>query len=100
MSTRLWPAGEAAQIVDVESEARALAAERPAPPPAARFQRRGLAGLLACSWPDAAYLGFVIGAQRPPWCGASDPREHALADAYELLLARESGARRDEAVGR
>jgi len=100
VSTRLWPAGEAAQIEYERLRAAALAGERSATLAAARFQRRGLAGLLACSWPDAAYLGFVIGAQRPPWCGASDPREHALADAYELLLARESGARRDGAVGR
>ena len=55
---------------------------------ARRFVRRGLAGLI--SWPQAepAYLGSVIGAGRPPWCGREDPREQQLHDTYGFLLAR------------
>jgi len=45
-----------------------------------------LAGLI--SWPQAepAYLGSVIGAGRPPWCGREDPREQRLHDTYAFLL--------------
>jgi hypothetical protein len=100
VSTRFWPAGEAAQVEYECLRAAALGGEHAATLAAGRFARRGLAGLIAGSWPDADFLGFVIGAARPPWCGAGDPREDALADAYGLLLARECGARRDEAVGR
>ena len=53
---------------------------------ARRFDRRGLAGLI--SWPSAepAYLGSVIGARRPAWCGCEDPREQQLRDTYAFLL--------------
>jgi len=40
------------------------------------------------SWPAAEpdYLGSVIGACRPAWCGSEDPRERQLRDAYGFLL--------------
>ena len=89
MSRSFWPVGEAAQadyerlreIVLAGGELGQVLAAR-------RFVGRGLAGLI--SWPQAepAYLGSVIGAGRPPWCGCEDPREQQLHDTYGFLLAR------------
>ena len=84
---RFWPAGEAAQA-DYESlRAHALATD--APPDslaAARFDRRGVAGLIA--WPSAepVFDAALLGAHRPPWTPHDDPRLDALADAFALLL--------------
>ena len=88
MSGRFWPIGEPAQadyeqlraIVLTGGDVGEILAAR-------RFARRGLAGLI--SWPAAepAYLGLVIGARRPPWCGCEDPRERQLHDTYAFLLA-------------
>ena len=87
MIARFWPIGEPAQadyeqlreIVLAGGELGDILAAR-------RFARRGLAGLI--SWPQAepAYLGSVIGAGRPPWCGCEDPREQQLRDTYAFLL--------------
>ena len=101
MSERFWPIGEAAQADYEALRAAALAGERPRDElAAARFARRGLAGVIA--WPRAepAYLGEVVGARRPPWSGAEDPREAALGEAYGFLVAHASApARLDRAVG-
>jgi len=99
VSERFWPAGEAAQAEYELLRAAALAAERPATLAAALFARRGLTGLIAGSWSSPAYLGVLIGAERPAWCGASDPRQAALGEVYELLLASEACSL-PEAVGR
>ena len=95
MSGRFWPIAEPAQadyeqlreIVLAGGELGDLLAAR-------RFERRGLAGLI--SWPVAApaYLGSVIGAPRPPWCGAEDPRDTYLCDTYALLLGRDAHSQR------
>ena len=87
MSGRFWPIAEPAQadyeqlrgIVLAGGELGDILAAR-------RFARHGLAGLI--SWPSAepAYLGSVIGARRPPWCGREDPREQQLHDTYTFLL--------------
>ncbi len=87
MSGRFWPIAEPAQadyeqlreIVLAGGELGEILAAR-------RFARRGLAGLI--SWPSAepAYLGSVLGACRPAWCGCEDPREQQLRDAYAFLL--------------
>jgi len=87
VSRRFWPICEPAQadyeqlreIVHAGGDVGEMLATR-------RFARRGLAGLI--SWPSAepAYLGPVIGACRPPWCGGEDPRERPLRDAYAFLL--------------
>ena len=54
---------------------------------AARFMRRGLAGLIA--WPGAepVYVATVQGAGRAPWTPHADPRLDALAAGYELILS-------------
>jgi len=98
--SRLWPIAEPAQadyeqlreLVLAGGELGELLAAR-------RFERRGLAGLI--SWPSAepAYLGSVIGALRPPWCGGEDPRDTHLCDTYAFLLARDSDSQRLRVVG-
>jgi hypothetical protein len=82
-----WPPTEAAQR-DYET-LRAYALETAVLPPgaaAARFDRRGLTGLIA--WPAAEQL-FVAeleGAARPAWTPHEDPRVSALAAGYQFLL--------------
>ena len=53
---------------------------------AARFARRGLAGLIA--WPSAepVFVGDLVAAARPAWTPHEDPRVAALAAGYEFLL--------------
>ena len=88
MSTRVfWPPAEAAQA-DYEM-LRAHLLDHGAMPgglAAARFARRGLAGLIA--WPAAEpdFRAELAGAARPPWTPGADPREQALAAAYQFLL--------------
>lgn len=100
MSGRFWPMCEPAQadyerlrvIVLAGGEVDDMLAAR-------RFARRGLAGLI--SWPSAepVYLGSVIGARCPPWCGAEDPRERQLRETYAFLLDRDAHSDMLRAVG-
>ena len=92
MSSRFWPVGEPAQADYERLRALALAAEPGDEVLAARrFDRRGLAGLI--SWPatEPDYLGSLVGATRPAWCGDEDPREQRLRDVYGLMLAGREG---------
>lgn len=82
-----WPPVEAAQV-DYET-LRAHLLEHGALPDdlaAARFGRRGLAGLIA--WPvgQPVFVGELIGAARPAWSPYVDARVSALADGYQFLL--------------
>ena len=84
---RFWPAGEAAQADYEALRAHVLATG--APPDslaAARFDRRGVAGLIA--WPAAepVFDAALRGAARPPWSPHADPRLDALAAGFALLL--------------
>jgi hypothetical protein len=88
VSTRaFWPPAEAAQA-DYEMLRACLlrAGSLPAGLAAARFARRGLAGLIA--WPAAEpdFRAQLAGAARPPWTPDADPREQALAACYQFLL--------------
>jgi hypothetical protein len=102
VSERFWPVGESAQADYEALRAAALAGERPCDEfAAARFARRGLAGLIA--WPRAepVYLGALVGARRLAWSGAEDPREAALSEVYSFLVVRPSAqSQLDRAVGR
>ena len=83
-----WPPAEAAQADYEMLRACVLAAgSLPGGLAAARFARRGLAGLIA--WPAAEpdFRAQLAGAARPPWTPHADPREQALAAAYEFLLS-------------
>jgi hypothetical protein len=84
---RFWPAGEAAQG-DYEALRAHVLATGAAPDSlaAARFARRGLAGLIA--WPAAepVFRAALLGAPRPPWTPHADPRLDVLAAGFALLL--------------
>jgi hypothetical protein len=82
-----WPPAEAAQI-DYET-LRAQVCEHSGLPEglaAARFARRGLAGLIA--WPSAepVFVAELLAATRPAWTPHEDPRVAALAVGYQFLL--------------
>jgi len=82
-----WPAGEAAQAdYEVLREA-VLAGGQNLTLAAGRFERRGLAGLIAWPASEPVFLARLAGAVRPAWTPHVDPRLEALAAGYELLLA-------------
>jgi hypothetical protein len=84
---QFWPANEQSQA-DYEALREAVLSGKPIESlTAARFERRGLAGLIA--WPRAepVYAGVVLGADRPPWTPYADPRVEVLASCYELILS-------------
>jgi len=86
LSRRFRPIGEAAQA-DYEVLRKAALSGQPMQSlTAARFARRGLAGLIA--WPAAVpvYEATMIGAACAPWTPYADPRVDALAAGYELIL--------------
>ena len=84
---RFWPVGEAAQA-DYETLRRQVLSTGALPDclTAARFALRGLAGLIA--WPAAepVFRAELVGAVRPPWTPYDDPRLHALAAGFAVLL--------------
>ena len=88
MSTRVfWPPGEAAQAGYEMLRGCVLAdGQLPGGLAAGQFARRGLAGLIA--WPacEPVFRAELAGAGRPPWTPGADPREQALAAAYQFLL--------------
>lgn len=93
MSRRFWPAAEAAQAGYEALRGAALAAEPcPSELALARFRRRGLAGLIGWTETEPAWLGELVGAERPAWCGREDPREQALCEVYGFLLEHASSA--------
>ena len=53
---------------------------------AARFARRGLAGLIAWPVAEPVYNAVIVGAERARWTPYADPRLDALAAGYELIL--------------
>lgn len=86
MSRCFWPIGEAAQA-DYETLREAVLLGRPLQNlTAARFARRGLAGLIAWPVAEPVYTAVMVGAARTRWMPYADPRFDALAAGYELLL--------------
>ena len=88
MSARsFWPPIEAAQVDYEKLRTHAVESCRmPEGLAAARFARRGLAGLI--TWPSAEpiFAAELLGAPRPAWTPHEDPRMAALAAGYEFLL--------------
>jgi hypothetical protein len=84
---RFWPVGEAAQA-DYETLRRQVLATGTMREclAAARFSRRGLAGLIAWPVAEPVFHGELVGAARPPWTPYDDPRLDALAAGYAVLL--------------
>jgi hypothetical protein len=80
LARSFWPVAEAAQS-DYESlRSHVLTVGAlPDSSAAARFSRRGLAGLIA--WPAAepVFRADIVPAQRPTWTPYADPRVDALA---------------------
>jgi hypothetical protein len=54
---------------------------------AIRFQRAGLAGLIARPISEPFWVARMVGGRRPPWLPHADPRLDALADGYQIVLA-------------
>ena len=82
-----WPPIEAAQVDYETLRTHAVESCRmPEGLAAARFARRGLAGLI--TWPSAEpiFAAELLGAPRPAWTPHEDPRMAALAAGYEFLL--------------
>lgn len=94
-----WPVAEPAQA-DYETLRRAVLGDRQVPSAlaAARFTRRGLAGLIR--WPSAepVYSASVVGAPRPAWSPHADPRLDALAAGFAVLLDAAYSARDELAL--
>ncbi len=85
--SRFWPSSEPSQH-DYERLRSAVVGNGRLPEDlaAARFTRRGLAGLI--TWPngETAFSAAVVGALRAAWTPYGDPRRSALAATYRLLL--------------
>jgi hypothetical protein len=82
-----WPPMEPAQIDYEALRAHLLENDRlPEDLAAARFARRGLAGLI--TWPvsEPVFAAELRGAARPTWSPHADPRMEALAAGYQFLL--------------
>jgi hypothetical protein len=86
-----WPIGEAAQADYQALRASALSSgQTPSSLPAARFARRGLAGLIAWPASQPVFTGPVLGGVRPRWSPHDDPRLDALAAGFAFLLGVDS----------
>jgi hypothetical protein len=82
-----WPCQETAQADYERLREQALTGVRVPDLVTVRFERFGLAGLIARPSAKAIWMADVIGARRPPWTPHLDPRLEALADGYEAVLA-------------
>lgn len=93
MSVRsFWPPLEAAQIDYETLREQVLTDDRlPDDLAAARFARRGLAGLIAWPVSEPVFVAELVGAARPAWSPYADPRVEALAAGYQFLLELASG---------
>jgi hypothetical protein len=89
---RFWPVAEPAQA-DYERlrDAVVSAGALPDELAAARFWRRGLAGLIAWPVAEPIFVAALAGARRPAWTPYGDPRLEALAATYRLLVAEADG---------
>jgi hypothetical protein len=86
-----WPIAEAAQADYEALRADALSpGQTPSSLPAARFARRGLAGLIAWPASEPVFSGPVLGGVRPRWSPHEDPRLDALAAGFAFLLGVDS----------
>jgi hypothetical protein len=100
MLTRsFWPAGEAAQAEYESLRSHVLSAGAlPDSSSAARFSRRGLAGLIAWPTSEPIFRADLVAAPRPKWTPHSDPRIDALAAGFALLLDFASTAMEDKMI--
>jgi hypothetical protein len=82
-----WPPVQAAQV-DYETLRTHVCEHLRLPEglAAARFTRRGLAGLIAWPATEPVFVAELLAAARPAWTPHEDPRVAALAVGYEFLL--------------
>jgi hypothetical protein len=87
-----WPPAEAAQV-DYETLRDHLLEQGALPigVAAARFARRGLAGLIAWPVAEPVFLAEITGAERARWSPHLDPRQDVLAACYQFLLDAATG---------
>ncbi len=85
---QFWPAREAAQADYELLREVVLAGGASLSVAAQRFERRGLAGLIAWPVAEPVFSPRLSGAARPAWTPHIDPRLEALAAGFELLLAK------------
>jgi hypothetical protein len=94
-----WPPGEPAQVDYEALRAHLLKyACLPEGLAAARFTRRGLAGLITQPVAEPVFLAQMLGAARPPWTPHLDPRVAVLAAGYQFLLDTALGAEAGDVV--
>ncbi len=87
MTRSFWPVAEAAQADYEQLRAAALAGTPAVGGAAALFERYGLCGLIASPQAEPLYAASVVGAVRPAWTPHVDPREVALADGFQIIVA-------------
>jgi hypothetical protein len=81
-----WPPGEAAQVDYEQLRSAVLKGRALISVAAARFEHRGLCGLILKPAAEPVFSARLRSAPRPPWTPYGDPRLAALCDAYELIL--------------
>jgi site-specific DNA recombinase len=87
-----WPPAEATQLDYEMLRTHVLDhGSLPGGLTAARFTRRGLAGLIAWPAAESVFGGQLLGAARPAWTPYLDPRIAALAAGYDFLLTATAG---------
>ena len=91
--------GEAAQADYEQLRGLALAGTPALDESARRFERYGLWGLIASPQAAPAYVASVVGAERPPWSPYQDPRELALGDGYQIIVAASAATLGEEQTG-
>ena len=99
MSARsFWPPVQAAQV-DYETLRTHVCEHLRLPEglAAARFTRRGLAGLIAWPATEPVFVAELLAAARPAWTPYEDPRMAALGAGYQFLL--DTATRVDSVAG-
>ncbi len=86
---RFWPVGEAAQGDYETLREHVLHGTDLVDLAAVRFQRLGLAALIASPVSAPIWQAQLLGARRPRWSPHDDPRVHALVAGYSWVLAAE-----------
>lgn len=100
MSRGFWPVGEAAQADYEQLRASALAGVPVLGVSAQQFERHGLWGLIASPHAAPAYVVVgALGAERPAWSPYQDPRELALGDGFQIIVAASAATLREELAG-
>jgi len=84
---QFWPVNEQSQADYETLRAASLSGKPLESLIAARFERRGLAGLIVWPRTEPTYAAVVLAADRAAWTPYTDPRVELLANSYELILS-------------